>query len=97
MGRIDLAASLPLKTNDIQMKKLILLGTALLGLYLPVKAQQDGSSFSTAGWWQASTGKFSPAIDSSGRVTFRVKAPQASKVQVEIGDWDIMRERKSVG
>jgi len=91
VGRIDLAASLPLKTNDIQMKKLILLGTALLGLYLPVKAQQDGSSFSTAGWWQASTGKFSPAIDSSGRVTFRVKAPQASKVQVEIGDWDIMR------
>ena len=61
-----------------------------LALSLPAIAQ---SSFSTSGWWNPSTDKFSPCIGEDGDITFRLKAPKAKNVVLNFDEWNIVKTR----
>ncbi|MBE8722633.1 esterase [Sphingobacterium pedocola] len=70
--------------------KIILTSLLLMFCLCAVTAQTiGGSNFSTDGWWNPSTTTFSPQVGKDGKVTFRLKAPHAKTVFVELGDWDI--------
>lgn len=45
--------------------------------------------FSTKGWWSPAGAPFSPVVHKDHRITFRVKAPQASTVKLLFGEWNI--------
>ena len=49
----------------------------------------QSSSFSVSSWWNSSSAAFSPVVEQSGAITFRVKAPAASKVTLLFGEWNV--------
>jgi enterochelin esterase family protein len=54
----------------------------------PVVAGQS-TSFSVSGWWNSPSAPFSPVVEQSDAITFRVKAPAASKVALLFGEWNV--------
>lgn len=81
-------------TYDMMSIKIILTGFLLMFSLFAANAQAiGGSNFSTDGWWRPNTTTFSPQVDKNGIVTFRLKAPHAKVVLVELGDWDIQEWR----
>jgi len=65
--------------------------TFLLSLFLVsffwVNAQTGKNTFSTAGWWGEPEPKFSPVVNPDQSITFRIKAPNAQKVELLFGEW----------
>jgi enterochelin esterase-like enzyme len=65
-----------------------------------LSAQKPVTQYSVQGWWALAPPPFSPAVDSVGRITFRFKAPDALKVSLSFGEWNIkpmvMRKDSSV-
>lgn len=51
---------------------------------------QNKNTFSTEGWWKPAGEKFSPVIHSDNKITFRVSAPKATKVELIFDEWDIV-------
>jgi enterochelin esterase-like enzyme len=75
---------------DMTHIKIVLMGFLLMFSLFAATAQAiGGSNFSTDGWWNPNTATFSPQVGKDGTVTFRLKAPHAKAVLVELGDWDI--------
>src|SRR5262245_13520177 len=46
-------------------------------------------SFSTKGWWSPAGAPFSPVVHADKRVTFRLKAANASVVNLLFGEWNV--------
>ncbi len=57
----------------------------------PGASAQRGNPFSTKGWWDSPTGKFSPVVEKDGSVTFRLEAPSAKAVTLLFGEWEILK------
>jgi hypothetical protein len=75
---------------DMTHIKIVLTGFLLMfSLFAATAQNTDGSNFSTDGWWSPNTATFSPQVAKDGTVRFRLKAPHAKAVLVELGDWDI--------
>ena len=67
----------------------ILIVVGLLAIAAKTSAQQPVNTYSTKNYWTPSTGPFSPVVSQERRITFRIKAPKASVVQLLFGEWDI--------
>lgn len=67
----------------------ILITACLLMVTAVATAQQPVNTYSTKNYWTPSTGPFSPVVSQERRITFRIKAPKASVVQLLFGEWDI--------
>jgi enterochelin esterase-like enzyme len=63
--------------------------TIYLLLLATTATAQAVNTYSTKHYWTPLTGPFSPVVNSDHRITFRVKAPKASVVQLLFGEWDI--------
>lgn len=55
-----------------------------------IMAQSTG--FSTKGFWQPAGPAFSPEVHSNGEITFRMRGPEAKKVSLLFGEWDIQQK-----
>lgn len=53
------------------------------------------NTFSTEGWWGPAAPKFSPVVNEDQSVTFRLKAPSAQKVELLLGEWDVVSVQMS--
>ena len=63
-------------------------------------AQKPVNTYSVRGWWGLPAPPFSPVVYTNGIITFRVKAPNALKVNLLFGEWDSkpqLLSRDSVG
>ena len=63
-------------------------------------AQKPVNTYSVQGWWGPPAPPFSPVVHTNGTITFRVKAPNALKVNLLFGEWDSKPQplsRDSVG
>ncbi len=54
-----------------------------------VYAQTPVNTYSVQGWWEPASPPFSPVVNSDRTITFRVKAPGASSVNLLFGEWDV--------
>lgn len=52
-------------------------------------AQQKDTGFSTEGWWKPAGPAFSPDIHADRTVTFRLKAPEITRVELKLGEWEV--------
>ncbi|MES1217785.1 MAG: alpha/beta hydrolase-fold protein [Bacteroidota bacterium] len=50
---------------------------------------QTVNTYSTNALWQSASSPFSPVVSRSGEISFRIMAPNASKVSLLFGEWDI--------
>lgn len=64
-----------------------LIGLAVLSF--TASAQAPVNDFSTQGWWQPANGPFSPVVHPDRRITFRIKAPKATQVALQFGEWQV--------
>ncbi|PUZ27205.1 enterochelin esterase [Chitinophaga costaii] len=63
---------------------------SLLLLWNAVDAfAQSNNTYSTKGWFGPPPPPFSPVVAPDRHITFRLKAPQASSVQLVFGEWDL--------
>lgn len=64
---------------------------ALINVSLcPLNAQKQPKKFSTEGWWKPAGPVFSPDVHKDRSITFRVKAPKAKQVYLNLGEWDVI-------
>ncbi len=79
------------------MKFLYLLAlAALVNMSLsPLNAQKQTQKFSTEGWWKPAGPVFSPDVHKDGSITFRLKAPKAKQVSLNLGEWDVVSQAMS--
>jgi|SRR6218665_183247 len=71
-----------------KIRRIQVIGTLFfLVVSFTVKAQTN--TYSVKDWWKPASPKFSPVVDSSGNIIFRVKARQAQSVSVSFGEWDV--------
>lgn len=67
------------------------IASAIILLFnMKIPAQIAGTNFSVKSWWQAAAPPFSPEIHTDRKVTFRIKAPDANKVELNFGEWNIV-------
>lgn len=52
-------------------------------------AQTAKNDYSIKGWWSGQSSPFSPVVHPDSRITFRLKAPHASRVELNFGEWDV--------
>jgi enterochelin esterase-like enzyme len=73
------------------MKKYAFLVVCLITLgFVDVDGQNNQNAFSTSGWWKPAGPKFSPVVNADRTITFRLKAPDAQKVSLLFGEWDVV-------
>ena len=48
------------------------------------------NTFSTEGWWKPAGPKFSPEVHDDRTITFRLRAPQAERVELLFDEWDVV-------
>ena len=78
----------------------LFLSAFLLFIIAHFAAAQTVNSCSVQGWWGPPAPPFSPVVYTNGIITFRVKAPNALKVNLLFGEWDSTPQplsRDSVG
>lgn len=69
---------------------------ALVNMSLsPLNAQEQTQKFSTEGWWKPAGPVFSPDVHKDGSITFRLKAPKAKQVFLNLGEWDVVPQAMS--
>ncbi|WP_300433979.1 esterase [Christiangramia sp.] len=52
----------------------------------------QGNPFSTKGWWGPAAPKFSPVVSGDNSITFRLKEPEATSVELHFGEWDVQKK-----
>ena len=68
----------------------IIAAAIILLFNMKTPAQTKGNDFSVKSWWQSAAPPFSPEIHPDRKVTFRVKAPDANKVELNFGEWNVV-------
>jgi enterochelin esterase family protein len=66
----------------------ILLAVVCLTVY-ESNAQTTTGSYSVQGWWGPAAPPFSPVVEKNNGITFRVKSPKATQVNLLFGEWSI--------
>lgn len=92
-----------MKFNNSIRLNIYQVGILFITCLLPVfelSAQNPVTPYSVQGWWAPAPPMFSPAVDSLAHITFRFKAPDAKKISLSFGEWNIkpmaMRKDSSV-
>ncbi|RZJ92407.1 MAG: esterase [Chryseobacterium sp.] len=52
-------------------------------------AQKPQNTYSVQGWWGPASPPYSPVVANDKSITFRLKAPKASKVNLIFGEWAV--------
>ena len=52
--------------------------------------ERTRNTFSTEGWWKPAGPKFSPEVHDDRTITFRLRAPQAERVELLFDEWDVV-------
>ncbi|WP_316851642.1 esterase [Pedobacter agri] len=52
-------------------------------------AQKPHNTYSVQGWWGPASPPYSPVVANDKSITFRLKAPKASKVNLIFGEWAV--------
>nr|WP_294948406.1 esterase [uncultured Mucilaginibacter sp.] len=74
------------------MRKCFKYGSTLLliiGVCFSAMAQQPINTYSTKGWYGPPKPPFSPVVNKDNSITFRTKAKDAAKVNLQFGEWDV--------
>lgn len=72
-----------------QLKYLMVMSLFAMMTLPATFAQTQSASFSTAGWWKPAEPPFSPVVNDDNSITFRIKAPNAKKVNLHFDEWDV--------
>jgi enterochelin esterase-like enzyme len=54
-----------------------------------ISAQTRHNTYTTKGWWNSEKLDMSPVVHPDRRITFKVKAPQATHVDLLFGEWEV--------
>ena len=54
-----------------------------------INAQKPVNTYSVQGWWGPASPPYSPVVQIDRSITFRLKSPKATAVQLIFGEWDI--------
>ena len=69
---------------------LLVITSVLFCTTITLNSQEKKTGFSTEGWWKPAEQPFSPVVHNDNSITFRVKAPNAKKVNLHFGEWDVV-------
>ncbi|RZK40175.1 MAG: esterase [Pedobacter sp.] len=69
------------------MKRYLFMLTLLTGFQS--YAQKPQNTYSVQGWWGPASPPYSPVVANDKSITFRLKAPKASKVNLIFGEWAV--------
>lgn len=56
---------------------------------LCLHAQKPVNTYSVSGWWTPAAPRFSPVVEQNGAIKFRLKAPKADSVYLQLGEWNV--------
>ncbi|MFT4222102.1 glycosyl hydrolase [Dysgonomonas sp.] len=76
-----------MKKTGIYLMALVL---SLTAACIKLEAQSKRNTFSTDGWWEPAEPPFSPMVNDDNSITFRIKAPDAKKVNLLFDEWDVV-------
>lgn len=83
---LQIAIKRTLKKGRVVILLLMQLGVIAQDTML---ARHPVNTYSIQGWWGPPPPPFSPVVTADGRITFRIKAPKASAINLLFGEWNV--------